>query len=71
MLASADNITEIECTETCNQVCNNELGIGTTTRLLLSEQSIEDDFVGTSVESRFYASVRAFYVKSPYALVMW
>ena len=50
--------------EKSNQVCSNELGIGMTTRLLLSEQPVEDDFVSTSVESRFYTSVRAFYEKS-------
>ena len=35
VLASADNITEIEYTEKSNQVCNNVTGTGTTTRLLL------------------------------------
>ena len=43
-----------------NQATNDELGIGTTTRLLLCGD-LEDEVVGTSIERRFYKYVRSFY----------
>ena len=43
-----------------NQVGNSELGIGTSTRLLLCGE-LEDVVTGTVIENRFFASVRSFY----------
>ena len=43
------------------QLGDNELGIGTSTRMLLCEPDSADEYIGTTIEKRFYTSVRLFY----------
>ena len=45
---SSDDITTTSYEDASNQVCDDELGIGTATRLFLVER--EDDVVGTQLE---------------------
>ena len=61
---SADDhdITKIKYFEQQNQVENYELGIGTSTRLLLYE--LEDEVAGTSVQLNIFSCVRAFYYET-------
>ena len=58
-----DDITTLDYLDPENQATNDELGIGTTTRLLLCGD-LEDEVVGTSIERRFYKYVRSFYEAS-------
>jgi hypothetical protein len=60
VITNADDITEISYLDRNNQVEDSELGIGTSTRLLLCGE-LEDEITGTIVESRFFSSVRSFY----------
>ena len=60
VLQECDNITTINFKDADNQLSDDELGIGTSTRLLLCDE-LEDDIVGTRKEVRFYSSVRTFY----------
>ena len=57
---SADDhdITKIKYFEQQNQVENDELGIGTSTRLLLYE--LEDEVAGTSVQLNIFSCVLLF-----------
>ena len=59
VLTEADDITEIEYRECTNQVDNDELRIGTSTRLLLCG-GLEDDVIGTVTESHIFLCVRTF-----------
>ena len=58
-----DDITTLDYLDPENQATNDELGIGTTTQLLLCGD-LEDEVVGTSIERRFYKYVRSFYEAS-------
>ena len=60
VLINADDITMIDYLDQNNQVGDDELGIGTSTRLLLCGE-LEDEVTGTVIESRFFSSVRSFY----------
>ena len=53
------DVWSIEYSNSDNQLDDEDLAIGTDTLLFLAE--IEDDFVGTPLERRFYRSVRLFY----------
>ena len=53
------DVWSIEYSISDNQLDDEDLAIGTDTLLFLAE--IEDDFVGTLLERRFYRSVRLFY----------
>ena len=55
-----DDITTLDYLDPENQATNDELGIGTTTRLFLCGD-LKDEVVGTSIERRFYKYVRSFY----------
>ena len=59
-LREANDITAVDYRNQDKQVSNDELGIGTSTRLLLTGE-LEDDVVGTHIEREFYSHVRAFY----------
>ena len=61
ILQSHDDVTSVDCQSRSNQVCDNELGIGTSTRLLLFGE-LEDTVHGTALEKRFFTCVREFYV---------
>ena len=60
VLKACDNITTVDFKDESNQLSDDELGIGTSTRLLLCGD-LEDDIVGTRKEARFFKSVRTFY----------
>ena len=60
---NVDDITKLDYLDPENQATNDELGIGTTTRLLLCGD-LEDEVVGTSIERRFFKYVRSFYEAS-------
>lgn len=60
---SEDNITIIDYKDRNNQVVNEELGVGTSTRLLLCGE-LEDEVVGTRTEAHFFECVRTFYETS-------
>ena len=53
VLSGTDDVTSIDYLDQNNQVSDDELGIGTSTRLLLCEE-LEDEIVGTVTESRFF-----------------
>ena len=59
VLKSTNDITTIKYQDQCNQVTDAELGVGTSTRMLLCGE-LEDEVVGTSIESKFFKSVRSF-----------
>ena len=63
ILSTTEDITTIQYLHQDNQVGNDELGIGTSTRLLLVGE-FEDVVVGTVVERQFFAYVREFYETS-------
>lgn len=54
------DITTLDYLDPDHQAVDDELGIGTTTRLLLSGE-LEDEVCGTSVERKFFKCVRSFY----------
>ena len=53
VLKSTNDITSIKYQNRCNQVTDAELGVGTSTRMLLCGE-LEDEVVGTSIESKFF-----------------
>ena len=55
-------IYEFDYEDTANQVSDDELGIGTATRLLLIEES--DELEGKAKERNYFLFVRKFYVES-------
>ena len=59
-LQECDDITTIDFCDKSNQLSDDELGIGTSTRLLLCGE-LEDDIVGTRKENPFFERVRTFY----------
>ena len=61
LLATSD-ITNVLYSERSNQVSDDELGIGTESRLLLIEE--EDAVTGTRLESESFSAVRLFYGKT-------
>ena len=63
LLAATSDATihEFDYKTTANQLSDDEIGIGTATRLLLIENS--DELEGTSKERNFFLSVRKFYVE--------
>ena len=63
VLKSEDDITAISYQDRSKQVNDDELGVGTTTRLLLCGE-LEDEVVGTHIETRFFEHVREFYETS-------
>ena len=67
VIQNSDDLTKIKYYEQDNQVENDELGIGTSTRLLLLE--LEDDIAGTSIERHFFSHVRDFYETSVKKLI--
>ena len=60
VLKACDDVTTVDFKDENNQLSDDELGIGTSTRLLLCGD-LEDDIVGTRKEARFFKSVRTFY----------
>ena len=60
VMKGRDDVTSINYMDRSNQACNSELGIGTSTRMLLCGE-LEDEVVGTSVETRFFKRVCEFY----------
>ena len=60
VLTNADDITMIDYLDRNNQVVDDELGVGTSTRLLLCGE-LEDEVTGTITERHFFSSVRLFY----------
>ena len=60
VLQESDNVTTVDFKIAENQLIDDELGIGTSTRLLLCGE-LEDDIVGTRKEAHFFKSVRTFY----------
>ena len=60
MLQACDDVTTIDFCDKSNQLSDDELGIGTSTRLLLCGE-LEDDIVGTRKEDHFFERVRTFY----------
>ena len=57
ILQSHDDVTSVDYQSCSNQVCDDELGIGTSTRLLLFGE-LEDTVHGTAIEKRFFTCVR-------------
>ena len=53
VLKSTNDITSIKYQDRCNQVNDAELGVGTSTRMLLCGE-LEDEVNGTSIESKFF-----------------
>ena len=60
VLTNADDITMIDYLDRNNQVVDEDVGIGTSTRFLLCGE-LEDEVIGTVIEDRFFSSVRSFY----------
>ena len=50
VMKATDDVTSIYYTDPENQVCNDELGIGTSTRMLLCGE-VEDEVVRTRVKA--------------------
>ena len=68
VIRSTEDIITIDYSDSSNQLSNDELGIGTSTRLLLCGDL--EDLVGTAVERHFFRNVRLFYeTRSCYAWV--
>ena len=59
VIKSSEDITTLEFTDSTIQLSNDELGIGTSTRLLWCGDL--EDLVGTAIENRFFKNVRTFY----------
>ena len=59
VITNADDIITVNYLDRNNQVENSELGIGTSTRLLVCGE-LEDVVTGTVIEKHFFASVRSF-----------
>ena len=60
VLSEAVDITTVHFLDRSKQVLNDELGIGTSTRLLLVGE-LQDEVVGTALEKDFFLHVRSFY----------
>lgn len=60
VLRQSCDITKINYQDSSAQLQDSELAIGTSTRMLLCGE-LEDQVVGSAVETRFYKSVRSFY----------
>lgn len=63
VLKSTDDITTISYEDRSMQVIDDELGVGTSTRLLLCGE-LEDEVAGTAIERHFFECVRDFYETS-------
>ena len=63
VLASTDDVIAVDYLDRDNQVTNGELGIGTSTRLLLCGE-LEDEIMGTAVERDLFLHIRTFYEAS-------
>ena len=63
VLQECVSVTTVDFTDADNQLTDDELGIGTSTRLLLCGE-LEDDIVGTRKEAHFFSSVRTFYERA-------
>ena len=59
IIKSTEDIISIDFTDKNIQLSNDELGIGTSTRLLWCGEF--EEFVGTALEKRFFKCVRTFY----------
>ena len=59
VIVAADDITALDYKDKENQLPNESLAVGTETLLFLSE--MEDDIEGTTIERKFFDSVRLFY----------
>lgn len=59
IIKTTDDVTSINYKDPSNQVCDDELGIGTSTRMLLCGE--REDEVGTRVVVKFFKCVREFY----------
>lgn len=59
ILKSEDDITTFNYLDRSKKVCNDELGVGNSTRLLLCGE-LEDEVVGTRTETHFFNYVRDF-----------
>lgn len=53
VMKAINDVTSIDYTDPENQVCNDELGIGTLTRMLLCGD-VEDEVVWIRVEVQFF-----------------
>ena len=62
VIKSTEDITSIDFTDASIQLSDDELGIGTSTRLLWCGDL--EDMVGTALERRFFKCVRTFYETS-------
>lgn len=60
VIKDADDVTGIDYTDPTNQLSDDELGIGTSARMLLCGE-LEDEVVGTRIETRLFTTVRPFY----------
>ena len=63
ILKSDDDITSISYEDRSKQVRDYELGVGTSTKLLLCGE-LEDEVAGTAIERRFFECVWIFYETS-------
>ena len=63
VLSGTDDVTSINYLNPNNQVSNDELGIGTSTLLLLCG-NLEDEVVGMVTESHFFSCMHYFYEAS-------
>ncbi len=63
ILKSEEDITIIDYKNRSCQLDDSELGVGTSTRLLLCGE-LEDEVIGTRIEVRFFEHVRLFYETS-------
>ena len=61
ILQAIDDVIQVDYMNRSCQLGDNELGIGTSTRMLLCEPDFADEFIGTTIGKRFYTSVRLFY----------
>ena len=59
VIVAADDITALDYKDRENQLSNESLGVGTETLLFLSEMG--DDIEDTTMERKFFNSVRLFY----------
>ena len=60
VLTNADIITMIDYLDRNNQVVDEEVGISTSTRLLLCGE-LEYEVIGMVIEDRFFSNIRSFY----------
>ena len=60
VLRQSEDLTKISYQDKKLQLKDSELGVGTSTRMRLCGE-LEDEIVGTTLETRFYQNVRIFY----------